>query len=118
MTREDLFNVGEYSGGVARFEKASLGTLETALSLGYLDLDDRQNYAPTTGEILAFIQRNPDFTAHGYCVSAKREDSRITLEGVQLNRAPKLEELIDFINCFSFADELEVSNAGIWVWYD
>ncbi len=44
-------------------------------------MDDRQNFAPSFGEMLELAERFPGMLFHGYRVLPPREDRRITLEG-------------------------------------
>lgn len=84
--------------------------------------DDRQNYAPTLGELLVFMEAHPGrFLAHGYAVDAQREDCRVTLEGLRSGRdALNLYDMVDFLLLCGSADELEVSKETgyAYAWWD
>ena len=109
------YNPDAYIGGVRYFENLSLDTLKTLLEKKYIEADERQNNSPTTAEIKAFMERYPDYTAHGYAVSINRRDYRVTLEGVSKGRgADSSQELEEFYSLFRYADKIKTSIMDCW----
>jgi hypothetical protein len=114
-----------YQGGVASFCNVSTETLRRLVDSGYADPDDAQNDAPTTGRLLEWLESHPSFTAHGYTVSHQREDCRVSLEGVELNRAPTAQEREDFLALVSEGSpdggidgEVVDGPNRLYVWWD
>ena len=109
------YNPDAYIGGVRHFENLSLNTLNMLLEKNYIEVDERQNNSPTTAEIKSFMERYPDYTAHGYAVAITRRDYRVTLEGVSKGRgADSSQELEDFMELFGHADSLKTSIMDCW----
>ena len=103
------------SGGVRYFDGLSLATLQRLFAQKFIDADDKQNYAPTAGQILEFMERYPEYTAHGYTVTIDRPDYRVTLEGVcKGDGADSMGELEDFINLFRDADTIDTATMSCW----
>ena len=121
-TRDEVlfgkYNPDRYHfGGIARFEGLDVETLKWLLEHNFADPDETQNDSPTIEEFLDFMERHPEFTAHGYAVTDKRDDYRISIEGVETNETPADRETIfDFMGWFRFADELQLDPP--YCWYD
>lgn len=105
------------SGGIAHFENLDYEKLRELVTKGYADVDDKQNEAPTLGQFLQFMQKFPEFKAHGYVVSNDRRDRRISIEGLEGNTQDgvALDEFEDF--CGN-ADEFECQNGHCRSWWD
>lgn len=77
----------EYMGGIRRFEKVPLEVVVKLVSKGFLKPHERQNLSPSTIEFIKFAKewkkQGIEILFHGYVVSKKRDDCRITLEGMQ-----------------------------------
>lgn len=58
------------------------------------------------------------FTAHGYVVDADREDTRITIEGIEKTGKLRKDEIISFANAFCGADEFQLTDSYARCWYD
>lgn len=119
--REELlqpFYVGKSFGGIRRFSRLGYETLESLVLMGFADIDDTQNDAPSLGEIRDFLLDNPGFTAHGYAVSESREDCRISLEGVEFLGTTTVAQVTAFQAMFGHADELTISNDRLHCWFD
>ena len=121
--KRDIIIYGEhdreaYRGGWRRFENLSLDTLKQLVDQNYIDLDERQNNSPSVREIMEFMEKYPDYTAHGYVISAKRPDYRVSLEGVE-KRAPAAskEEKEEFKRLFKYADECNMTDC-MYCWFD
>lgn len=111
---------GNYLGGIERFSKLSLSALRKLFVREYIDPDDSQNGSPTASEYLGFMEdhSDPSWTVHGYVVSPKRGDCRVTIEGCEKDGAPTIDEIIDFVRMFRDANEFEVKKTGLYCWYD
>lgn len=110
-------NTRAYTGGIRRFENLPLGKLEELINSNFIDTRDRQNAAPTIKDIYEFMKKYPAYTAHGYAVTIKRDDYRVSLEGVSKERgADSPQELADFTELFKFADEF--STSPMYCWFD
>ena len=113
------FNEDSYFGGIRHFIGLTYNKWERLLDLRVADPEERQNCAPTCGEIMEFIREHPNFTAHGYTVSPNRDDYRVSIEGVFCDPGFTTKDLIDTVNLFAGADEFDVSEEdGIYVWFD
>ena len=71
---------------IASFSHLTFDGVQILLDGGYLDLEEKQNYAPTVGEFIEFVRKNElqdkvDF--HGYIVGKDRYDMRISFEGIE-----------------------------------
>lgn len=109
---------GEDNGDIIHFDHLTLDGLEELIEKKFADSEEAQNSSPIIQEMLDFMKSHPDFTAHGYAVSIKRSDYRVSLEGITLNRKPTYDELIDFVDCFRFADDFNCGESGCNCWYD
>lgn len=97
-------------GGILRFEGLPLKTLNWLIEHGHADPKDCQNNAPSLGDIRDFMERNKTkawITVHGYAVSPKRGDYRVTIEGARIMHATR-EAFQAFVDMFRTADEFEI----------
>ena len=115
-------NIGSEGGGITHFNSLTLQGALTLLENKFLDPEERQNLAPTVNDMIEFIKANfPDKIGfHGYIVSPRREDVRISFEGINnlSNSTFTKKELETIFNFFDYADELKLARKSIWVWYD
>lgn len=114
------YNKNKYPGGCRSFDELTLDQIEKLDNLGILNLDECQNEAPSVGEMIDFL-RSIDSTGwyvHGYCVCAERPDFRISFEGVGKKTSPTRDDMIQFVNTFRWADELQMDEEGLYCWYD
>lgn len=96
-------------------------SLEQLLELkkeGLIDLDEYQNNSPTVAEFIDFLTDYPKFNAHGYIVTPEREDSRVSLEGLEVEEELTTDEILAFSNKFHLADEFEVQRNYARCWWD
>lgn len=117
--RYNLLNVSTINGfgGCTRFRFANSNVLKELVKKGYLDPKDKQNDAPTAGEFIKFMEKYPEFEAHGYIIDNEREDRRISIEG--LSGYPQSEEAKEaFEEMFSEADEFNIEDDEYYCWYD
>jgi len=117
----------DYLGGVVRFDEITIPTAQRLIELGYLEPTERQNESPTAETMIEWGKKwndkygLPIVFVHGYVVSHKREDCRITLEGIRCFwlGLPNLREMIDdFINQFRNADEFSYDEEHGFCWWD
>jgi hypothetical protein len=109
---------GGTHGGISRFKGVPLSLLEKLIFDGFVYLGKWNTCAGVQDLFLPFLRRHPDFTAHGYSVSKERQDSRITIEGIECKASMKLETVIDFANTFRHADDFKLSSSHARCWYD
>ena len=108
---EAPFN-GSFCGGVCYYTDLDLKTLELLVEKGYADPEERQNSAPSIGEIMDVMRRNPGLTAHGYYVTRERDDARISVEGVAGIIDP------NDLGIFRGADEFDYDGKDFYCWFD
>jgi len=100
-----------------RFEDLTVEDFGTLLAEKFIDPRDKQNKAPTAIEFYRFMQRYPQFKAHGYAVSKDRIDYRITIEGLQ-GVTMSDEGVQMFANTFTNADDFRIDGGYCYCWYD
>lgn len=105
-------------GGVRYFDHIDAQTLRELEYQGFLDPEDAQDFSPTAGDILYWMEQNPGFTAHGYAVSPERFDCRVAIEGVEFRGNVTLDNLIPFTEMFRHADDFDIRDNGLYCWYD
>jgi hypothetical protein len=116
----------EYIGGVRAFRGMPPAVLQLLIEGGFIELEGRQNEAPTVAEFAEFGRRYPFVRYHGYATNPDRLDHRVSIEGLEAD-APELtslsyEEWVSFEGAFwrTFrrADEARCSlERGAWCWY-
>ena len=115
-------NIGFEGGGITSFDNLTLQGALTLLENKFLDPEEKQNFAPTINDMIEFVRTNfPDKIGfHGYIVPPRREDVRISFEGI--NNIPNSiftkKELETIFNFFNYANELKLTRKNVWVWYD
>lgn len=109
-----------YLGGCERFEDLDVNTALYLIQRGFLDPEDDQNGSPTAQEMVDFcMDHDGEWTLHGYVISPKQDDCRVTIEGVQSSGPLSADAAVDFLKTFRYADELEASvGCGAYCWYD
>lgn len=96
-------------GGTCHFDDLDVDNLEKLIEQNFIDLQGKHNLAPTVEEIYAFMKKYPQYTAHGYTVSADRQDYRVSLEGVEKGvPSDSVDEFKDYMELFRHADEMNV----------
>lgn len=109
---------GETFCGHSRFEKLSLEKLKELRDKCFLYLDDQQNNAPTIEQFIEFMEKFPDVTAHGYAISPRRDDYRISIEGLEYTgRCGKAMQL-EFTKLCRKADVFTATDSHIYCWFD
>jgi hypothetical protein len=115
ITKSDYESMGD----IAPFKGIKLSQLDDLFGNNFVDSHEKQNLAPSVGDIYSFVKQNPDFTVHGYAVDLSRSDYRISIEGVELSRNCTEEEWASFKRFFKRADELKGSvGTQLYCWFD
>ena len=110
-------NIYEHNGGIQYYEEMSLATLRLLLDKKFIDPEERQNLAPSVQEIYDFMLKYPQYKAHGYAVSDKRDDYRVSIEGViKGKKTDSPQEFQEFRELFKYADEFNPNT--MYVWFD
>lgn len=111
----------EYFGGCKRIRSLKLNTLKELISENFANPNDKQNFAPCIQEMLDFVEKYPKCTFHGYAISVRRDDYRISLEGIECKDKKTInsvEFLRDFVQTFRFADDFVCNEELAYCWYD
>ena len=110
------YDPNEYRGGIRRFENMSYDTLKQLVDEGFVDVEDRQNFAPTIQEMMEFSKKyDKHYLFDGYVVSDKRDDYRLSVDAIKRDGdRDTLEEGYDFADFCSEADEIYSKYA----WWD
>ena len=123
-TRDEIifgnYDPSAYLGGTCRFNDMDYNTLNTLVSMGFASEDERQNFAPSIGEMLEFASSDPEaYYFDGYAVSANRSDYRVSIDAIHRD-APFADqyEMDAFIDFCSEADERDWSMDGGYAWWD
>lgn len=104
-------------GGTISFQGMNVKTLRKLINQNFADPEEKQNFAPSIGEIYDFMCTYPAYTCHGYAVSADRDDYRVSIEGVEKgDKTYSVEEFQDYMKLFSNADELNFNT--MYCWFD
>lgn len=117
--RYKLLNVNKEDGfgGYTRYDFANIETLKTLIQKGYLNPHEAFNDSPCVFEFIEFMEKYPEFKAHGYIVDNERDDRRISIEGVR--GYPQSAEAAEaFEDMFHRADEFNTSEDEFYCWYD
>lgn len=126
--RLQYLTCGDSMGGCTRFTGATLEILKNLEALKYLDLEEQQNNAPNVGEFLEimaeFKELGVDPQAHGYVVTPERADSRISLEGLYVERPKGMRSdnwiviIEKFSEKFRTADDFTITSDKLYCWFD
>lgn len=104
--------------GIFSFRNLSAMKCRELLEKGFADPEDCQNSAPSFLEITEFLERNPNFTGHGYAVSPDRNDYRVTIEGVEAHGPLSNSEKNEFVDLFRQADDFTLKDDVAFAWFD
>ena len=84
--RSKLLDLGDSSGGIARFHDATVQDVAALLNERFLDPADRQNESPSAWRLFQFQCRHPGVLASGYAVEKDRSDYRVSLDAIDSTR--------------------------------
>ena len=105
-------------GGTRHFEDLNLSQLKELVKNNFIDLEESQNCSPMVESFLAFMEKYPKVTAHGYAVSHERDDYRVSLEGLEFSGRVTKELLKDFVYLCRHADEFVLEDNKLYSWWD
>jgi hypothetical protein len=102
-----------------KFADMPLSVLQRLIDLGFVELGAWNHCDGVSHLFLPFLERNPDFNAHGYVISESGNGKGIVVEGVECSRIYlTLSQVIDFANMFHEADDFVIESAYAFCWYD
>lgn len=106
-------------GGTLHFHNLKASDADLLIELGFLDPEECQNESPTAEKFISDCKKaNSNLTLHGYVVSPKRKNTRVTIEGIR-GKVECRDDLLDLILTHRHADELEFDREGnFYCWYD
>jgi hypothetical protein len=114
---KDYFDSSEYCGGCRHFSKIPRDLLKLLVELDFADPQEQHNEAPTIGEFLEFEYDGIVFD--GYVVAIRRDDYRVSIDGVYIPHTGKLDEkTIELIQGFHHADDFKIDGEEIYAWWD
>lgn len=102
----------KYYGGICHFRGMDYDTLRKLVDEGHADPEDRQNYAPSIGELLEALEMVEGVTFEGYTVHEDRPDYRVSVDGFT---APRDDSLVEQ---FHNSDELIFQDGTVRFWWD
>ena len=101
-----------------RIDNITADKLQILIDEKFADPTDCQNSAPSIADILEFLKANKGFSAHGYIITPKRNDYRVSLEGVDKRGDISVEDRQAFTDMFRMADEFTCDSNSCHCWYD
>jgi len=107
----------DYGGQIYYFANLPLSVLQELIEADLMGDMGPWNDCPGNAAFQVFMHSHPNFTAHGYAIDFKRDDHRITIEGLEGTELSS-SDIVDFANAFGAADEFECSNFKARCWYD
>lgn len=109
------YDPDKYAGGVRKFECLTCDKLSDLLRQNFINPLEKKNGSPDVVQIQQFMEKYPDYTAHGFVTANRRY---VTLEGLSKDKpAASEEELNDFKILFKEALEL-VTGERMYCWYE
>ena len=118
-TRNKIIFNEETDVDCMRFTSLPLDKLELLVEKNFIDLEDCQNSSPSVREFLDFMRKYPGVCAHGYTISHKRSDYRVSLEGLIYDGIVSDNQMLkDFVNLCHKADDFSVGDHILYSWWD
>jgi len=113
----------EYRGGTRNFWNVKQEVIIELFEKGFINPHDTQNKSPEMQELINFVKRRKGYTFEGYAVDIKRDDYRITLEGLKKTGGINDNERRKFFDKFVYtedhvANSYEVSKERLFAWWD
>jgi len=112
------YNKDKYSGGIRPYDALTVEQLKDLHESGFLDLETAQNYSPSIGEFIEFMENHDNFVAHGYVVSVERDDYRVSVEGIKKEGDISEQDIIDFATFARYADDFICDKEKLYCWWD
>jgi hypothetical protein len=111
-----------YLGGCKRFT-CSRDTILKLLELDFIDPEECQNCSPTTKEFIECTEDFKDALFNCYAISDKRDDYRITIEGLDIEvQDDEYDKISYLVETFHYADEFSFEHNGdsyfLHAWWD
>lgn len=110
----------EAHGGLIYFHGLTVGQLQQLIDDAHMDsMVQRSHSAPSVYEYFAFMADWPEVTAHGYCVSPKRRDYNVEIEGLEYKGEVSEEMELELRRLIPHgADEMRIESNGFRIWFD
>jgi hypothetical protein len=99
------------------FPPLSVENLGWLIDEKFADPDERQNKSPAIREFYDFMVKHPEYKAIGYAIGLKRNDYRVSIEGLE-GKAKNHQSFLEFVQEFHGADEFDVDDNYQRCWYD
>lgn len=108
-------------GGIKRFTGLAASGVNQLEHLNLIDVNDRQNNAPSIAEFQKFAREHPDndISFDGYTVIPERDDYRTSIDAIRMSLYD-YQDLADFVElCKGHTpDELNTENNQLRAWWD
>lgn len=108
----------DWLGGIKHFDNLMVDQLNELIVDNYIDVNECQNSSPSVGEFFEFMKKHRQVAAHGYAVSHKRDDYRVSIEGLSYCGNLSKDLLFDFIHLCRHADEFIAEEKRLYSWWD
>ena len=105
-------------GEMVRFRGLTHDRLELLLSEGFIEENATQNNSPTVKGFLLFMKNYPEATAHGYAISLRRSDYRVSLEGLHYVGYVSKAMALDFVKLCRSASTFKCEDRYLYSWWD
>ena len=115
----------KYMGGIRHFT-CSRDVIEKLIEEDFIELDERQNYSPSTQEFMDMT--DPEYGLgnvrfHGYAVGSNRDDYRVTIDAIDVEVSDDdFDNLISIIRECRSADEFDIEHNSpsffLHAWWD
>jgi hypothetical protein len=108
------------SGDLRQFKRLPLEVLQKLIDGGFVDMDEWNDCPGVDSLFLPYLEKHPSYRAHGYVISADRDDTRVTVEGIESSGPLSGADIKEFIYTFKAAgaDEIGHMNGVLGCWFD
>lgn len=109
-------NPADELGGIIRFNNVSIDVIKDLANEDLINLDDKQNEAPSVGEMIELSEKDgiSNVTVDGYVVVPRRDDSRISVDGLNFDYDNSLSNEVHKILKYASEDKIEANHAEGW----
>lgn len=114
---DEHYDEKQYLGGCRRFEYMTVETLQRLVSEGFAEPNDKQNAAPSLGQLIEYGKQHSGVTFSGYTISIRRDDYRVSIDAVNHIFANET-DAVDFSKEFHTGDEFIIDNGFGYAWWD
>lgn len=111
----------KYPGGIRYFHDMSYDTLKKLVEENFVNVDDKQNDAPSIKELMEYAENHQHMTFNGYAVELARPDYRISIDAISQDFGKDKDvktAMAEFSNHFSAADDFQIDNSAGYAWWD